>query len=318
MALTGDQYASVYLREEYIPAAQTTIFWNTAFLAPDSPFEIVQPNACPAGPSINQVYEYSTSTNSEAYVKGAQAPDPDTTSDVRAYFTKDFWHGSGKVYGSEVAQTVGAGGGLNVAINMAERSIDRSLKNMLDTASATFLTDLAAQVDSTTALGDGSLSRSTYSLASLETAHSAVLTAAVLEDTIENLQNTTYGVPDVPNEADLVWLMPRNQKTNTSRLNGGDTNYSMQWSAQSPEAIDGSRMHRTRSYGDVDIWVCPDMTTTEIYCVRKDACKIYMHAPVETEPKDVAEWAEFWYSHCGLNLVITNVRCAAKLTGVTA
>ncbi len=318
MALTGDQYASVYLREEYLPAATTTIFWNMAFFGPDSPFEVVQPGACPAGPSINQVYEYSTSTNSGVYTKGDPAPDPDTTSDVRAYFTKDFWHGSGKIYGSEVAQTIGTGGGLNVQINMAERSIDRSLKNMLDSASATFITDLQAQVDSATALGDGSLTRATYSLESLETAHSAVLTSAILEDQIEQLQDVTYGVPDVPREEDLVWMVPRNQKTNISRLNGGSTNYNAFWSSQSPEAIDGGRLHRTRKYCDVDIMVVPDLTTTEIYCVRKDALKIYMHAPIETEPKDVTEWAEFWYSHCGLNLVVSNVRCASKLTGVTA
>lgn len=316
MAITGDAFTT-YLKSNYIPGAIQTIFWNNIFLAPESPFEVVPAAMCPAGPEINQLIDYATTTNAEAYVRGAPMPDPDSLSSVRVYSNKDFYQVSAKVYRDAVSQAKGQGG-THVAINMHEKAIDNAVRNLIDKVSATWLTDLAAQVDSTTALGDGSASRATYSLASLETAVSGVLTAAALEDTIESLQGTTYGVPTVPREEDLVWLVPRNQKTNISRLNGGSTNYNAFWSSQSPEPIDGSRLHRTKRYADVDVLVVPDMTTTEIYCVRKDSLKIYMHEDVSVVPKDVAEWADAYLGTCGSNLWVSNVRCAAKLTGVTA
>ena len=316
MALTGDTFTT-YLRSNYIPEAIQTVFWNSWWMQPNSPFTVVPPEACPSGPDVNQIYDYATTTNAEVYVRGAPMPDPDTLSSVRAYFTKDFFQVAAKVYGDVQAMASGSGG-LNVAIDMQTKAIDNALKNLVDLMATTYLTDLGAQVDSATALGDGSLTRSTYSLQSDETAVSAALALSHLEDKIEELQNTTYGVPSVPRNEELCILMPRNQLTNLARLTGGATNFSMNWDAQSAAPADAGRVFRTQRFENIDLYVVPDMTTTEIYLLRKDACKIFLHAPVTVVPKDVSEWADAWLATAGANLVVTNVRCAGKLTGVTA
>ncbi len=315
MAITGDAFTT-YLNEAYLPKAMQTVCWNSWWANPDSPFEVV--TGGPGGPSINELYDYSVSSNAEVYVRGAPMPDPDTLNSVRAYFTKDHFQATGKVYGDVQAQAAGANG-LNVPINMQTKAIDAVLKNLVDLMSTTFITDLGAQVDSSTALGDSSLTRSTYSLQSYESAVSGVLTLSALEDMIEALQDTTYGVPSPAKAEDLVLLMPRNQFTNLARLQGGATNFSARWDmADKGAKVDAGRMFRQESFEGVDIHVVHDLTTTEIYCVRKDALKIYLHDPITVVPKDVAEYADAWLATAGANLVVDNVRQAGKLTGVTA
>ncbi|MHC4179380.1 MAG: hypothetical protein ACYSWU_17850, partial [Planctomycetota bacterium] len=251
------------------------------------------------------------------YVRGAPMPDPDTLNSVRAYFTKDHFQASAKVYGDVQAQAAGTDG-TQIAINMQQKAIDACLKNLVDLMSTTFLTDLAAQVDETTALGDGSLTRSTYSLASYEAAAGGALVLTDLEDMVEALQNVTYGVPGPARNEDLVFLCARNQLTNLSRLVGGSTNYSMQWDAQNMASADAGRMFRTQRFEGIDILVVPDMTNTEWYCVRKDSLKIFLHDPIKVVPKDVAEYADAWLATAGANLVVDNVRQAGKITGATA
>ena len=316
MAITGDAF-TVYLQNAYLPTAIQTVFWNTYFFSPKSPFTVVPPAQCPGGPNINQIYDYSVTTNAEVYVRGAPGPDPDTLNSVRAYFTKDTFQASAKVYRDAMAQAAGQNGTV-LEIAMQQKAIDASLKNLMDKISATFLTDLAAQVDSSTALGDGSLSRTTYSLASYEADAGGALALADIEDAIEGLQNVTYGVPDVPTPEMLVMLMARNQGTNLSRLTGGASNYVINIDAQSMASADAGRILRQKSYEGVDISYVPDMTNTEIYIVRKDAAKIFLHDPFKADPKDVFEYANAWLATAGANLVITNVRCAAKITGITA
>jgi hypothetical protein len=315
MAITGDAFTT-YLNSAYLPKAMQTVFWNSWWANPDSPFEIV--TGQPGGPDINELYDYGVSTNAEVYVRGAPMPDPDTLNSIRAYFTKDHFQASAKVYGDVQAQAAGAGG-LNVPISMQTKAIDTCLKNLVDLMSTTFITDLGAQVDSTTALGDGSLTRATYSLASYESAVGGALALSDIEDMIEALQDTTYGVPSPAKAEDLILLMPRNQFTNLARLQGGATNFSARWDMGNPGAkIDAGRMFRQESFEGVDILVVHDLTTTEIYCVRKDSLKIYLHDPIKVIPKDVAEYADAWLATGGANLVVDNVRQAGKLTGVTA
>lgn len=311
MALTGTQYTE-YLNEAYIPRVHSMVFFNSWWL--NQPFfEVVQPAACPGGPSINLLLDYSETTNAEVYARGAPMPDPDTTSSIRAYHTKDFFQGSAKVYGDQKAQTVGTDA-WNVAQDPNQKAINQSVKNMVDLMSTTFLTDLGAHVDSATAYSDASLTRATYACAAYEAAAGGALTLADLEDMIEALQNTTYGVVDTD---DLVFLCARNQLTNLSRLALGAQYMEFNASMQGGPA-DAGRVTKTREFEQIPIMVVPDMTNTEWYLVRRSTTKIYYHTAIETVLKDPAEWATQWLTTAGANLVVEDPLRCAKLTGATA
>ncbi len=304
MALLGDDY-QIYLKDGYIPQAVNTFFRNQWWFQQPF-FEITN---APGGDTINEIIEYSTTDNSEAYVRGAPDPEPDKLNTVRAYFDKDYWQGAGKNYGVDKANAANSGTEINVA--MDKKSIDNSLINLSAKVNAAMLTSLAAQVDATTAFSDASLSRATYSLASLETAVSGVLTLAVMEDMLETLQNTTYGILD---SSDAVWLMPRNQLTNLSRLTLAEA----QQGIMMTESIDGGRVMKTHSFEGIPIGVVPGMTSTEIYLMKRSTTKLFMNMAVETTPKDVHEWADYWVSRTGANLVVADPRRCGKNTGVTA
>lgn len=215
MGLTGTDFTT-YLKDGYIPQAVETFWRNTFWLNPaNHPFEIIQGG--PGGDNISEIIHYSSTSNAAAHVKGAPIPDPDALNTVRAYWTKDRFEGTAKVFGQDVAN--GANGGTEIPVSMEQTAISDTLINVEAALNAAVLTDLAAQVDSTTAFSDAALTRATYSLASIETAVGGVMTLAVLEDTLESLRNTTNGIVG---SDDLAILMPPNQLTNLSRLTNFD------------------------------------------------------------------------------------------------
>jgi len=313
MALTGMQF-DAYLNNAYIPRVHSMTFWNSWWL--NQPyFEVVQPEGSnPGGAEINGLLDYSETTNAEVYVRGAPIPDPDSTDTIRYYHNKDYFQATAKVYGDQMSQTRGFDA-LNVPITPETKAIDTSVKNLVDLMSTTFLTDLAAQVDSTTAYSDASLSRATYNCASYEVGSVSGLALADMEDMLEALQNTTYGI--VPNE-DLVWVMARNQLTNISRLTSGASNFGLNASSQDMAAIDAGRVMRTIEFEGVPIFVVPNMTNSEMYLLKRSATKIYLHETPKTVLKDPAEWAMQYLSTAGANLVIEDPLRCGKLTGITA
>ena len=299
-----------YLNEVYVPRAIQNVVWNSWWMNQPH-FEIVNGHG---GAEINVLIDASTSTNAEIYSQGAPMPDPDTTTHVRAYFNKDTFQGTAKVYGDTQAQLLGANA-TNVPLAAQQKAIDVSLKNMIDLMSTTMIADLALHVDAGNTYSDAALVRATYALASIETGSVGALALTDLEDLLEGLQDVTNGFVD---SSDLVWLMPRNQLTNLSRLTTLASNAPFNSDAQNPASIDAGRVMRTKFFEGIPIFVIPDMTTTEIYLVPKSETKIYVHDPIKTVEKDVAEYANAWLSTGGVNLVVQDPRRSGKLTGITA
>lgn len=315
MAISGNLYSS-YLNTTYIPKETSTIFWNQWWV--NQPFfEIVQPGNplnCPGGSTINIVLDYAVSTNAEVYVQGAPMPVAHTLSDVRAYMNKDYYQEGGKVHGDTMSQ-LGSGMG-NVPVDPAQKAIQTSILNAMDLASTTMLTDLASFVDATTAYSDASLARATYSIAAYEANAGGALAKSDLTDMVEAVQNTTYGF--VPLD-DLVWLMPPNQHTNLASLAGAQyEEYNMNVDAHNMGPVDTGVKFRLMTHEGIPIIQVPDMTTTEIYLVRRSATKFHLHEGIKTVPKDVAEWADYWLTTLGVNLVISDPKRCGKLTGITA
>lgn len=313
MGLNANLFTS-YLKEVYLPQAVKTVFQDDVWF--NQPFiEVVPPASCPAGPHINVILDYAVSTNAEVYVQGAPAPSAYTMSDIRAYFTKDFFQESVKIHGDTLAMLAN-GAGSNVQEDAIQKSLLQGVMNVKALMTSSFLTDLAAQVDSTTAYSDASLSRTTYANASYEAGSISALARTDMIDALEGLQAGTYGPP--PQLSDLLWLMPANQHTNLSALQGMIAYSEFSTDASNMGPIDTGVKFRTATFEGIPILQIPSMTTTEMYLVKRSATKIYLHKDITAEPKDAAEWAQMWLLTGGANLVISDPRCCAKLTGITA
>ena len=323
MAITGDQFTA-YMNEAYIPSVFRSFFQNTWWLGPQdemgqfplSPFTVVQPGQCPGGPNVNGLIDYASTSNAEAYVRGAADPTPETLSSVRWYFEKDYFIGMGKVTGDVLSQMSDGFDPTVVAASPIGKAVDNSVRQVFAKSNAAILTSLATQVDATNAFGDGSISRATYGIASQETGVAGVLTTAVMQDLVEGAVNTTHGPVDA---GDLVWLMPQNQITNLSLLTTVTTSSPLFADASAVTPIDGGTRFRTVAYEGVPIIAVPSMTNTEIYLMRRSTTKLYLHKALGTDAIVANdEWAEKFRSTLGVNLVVEDMQVCGKLTGVTA
>jgi hypothetical protein len=315
MTLSGETFTS-YLRTNVLPVAEETIFFNNVMLD-GSIFEVVPPASCPGGDSIDWIIDEAVSTHAAAYTVGDAMPVADTTTTVVPYVTKDMFQATAKTY--DIYRAYQANGGAYSPLGDQDtKSIQMAAKSLRDLCVTTMITDLIALVDSTSAFGDGSLSRSTYpGLVSYEAGSIGTLAKADLDTAIENLLGVTYGPCNLD---DLVWLMPVNQLFNLSDVAGIGIQYN-EWSTTSNPAgggIDLEATHRMKSYGGIPIVVVPDMTTTNILLLNRKKVKVFNWMELEITPKDVAAAEQAWLLKFGANVVVLNPRTQAKLDGISA
>ena len=312
MGLPGSQFLA-YRNNAYLQMVTNNVFTNS-WILDQNMFEVIMPEQCPGGPALYFNIDYSQTTNAASFTIGSPMPDADTTNTVAAYFNKDYFQGSAKTYNILKNQMLVNYNGMTVDIDPDEKAIEDASKNLIDVVSTTAIADLSTQIDSTTAFGDGSLTRADYGIASYESAVGGAQTLLLLEDGIEYLEDVTYG--PVPHD-DLVILMPRNQLTNHSRLVAGAAYREMNASSQNRAPIDGGSQSLVSSFDGVPIVVVPDMTTTEILIVQKSAVKVFVHMALGVVYKPQAAAEDAWHLTMGVNVVYTNPRSGVKYTGVT-
>jgi len=314
MTLSGETFTS-YLRTNVLPVAEETIFFNNKMLD-GSIFETVGPAQCPGGDSIDWIIDTSVSTNAAAYVLGDPMPTPDTTTTVVPYVTKDMFQASAKTY--DIYRAYQANGGAYAPLGDQDtKAIQMASRSLRDLCVTTMITDLIALVDSTSAFGDGSLSRTTYAaLASYEAGAISTLAKADLDTAIENMLGVTYGPVALE---DMVWLMPVNQLFNLADVAGAGLVYNeYSTSSAAGGTLDVENTHRMKSYGGIPIVVVPDMTSTNMLLLNRKKVKVYNWMALEITPKDVAAAEQSWLLKFGANVVVTDPRKQAKLDGITA
>lgn len=315
MTLSGETFTS-YLRTNVLPVAEETIFFNNVMLD-GSIFEVVPPASCPGGDSIDWIIDEEVSTHAAAYTVGDAMPVADTTTTVVPYVTKDMFQATAKTY--DIYRAYQANGGAYSPLGDQDtKAIQMAAKSLRDLCVTTMITDLIAMVDSASAFGDGSLSRTTYThLASYEVGSISTLAKADLDTAIENMLNTTYGPCDLN---DLVWLFPPNQLWNFADVAGIPAAY-MEWSTSTnPQGggIDLEATHRMKTYGGIPIVSVPDMTNTNILLLNRKKVKVFNWMALEITPKDVAAAEQAWLLKFGANVVVLDPRTQAKLDGISA
>lgn len=315
MAYQGEGYEA-YLKEVWVPMAQQMVYRNGYFLGSESPFEIIPPEKCVSGENINMGLDYAISSNAGLYTVGDAMVTPAQTSTVKAYFDKDFFQETVKTYKMLKHMHHSGQGGSNLDMSTDDKAMKAGVANLIDAAMAQMLADIVAWISATTAFSDAALDRTVYtSLVSYEATTVGALALADMEDALEALEDVTYG--PVKRE-DLAWLMPRNQLTNLSRLTAGVSNMGLNASSDGMNKIDGDRSGRTKTFGDVPIFVVPDMSTATILLVNRKMIKVYNWAPLEIEPKSLEELAQAWALSIGVCIGVEDPRQQGKLSGVDA
>lgn len=158
--------------------------------------------------------------------------------------------------------------------------------------------------------------------ASTETAHNAAMSYAVLDDTVETLEDD----PIAWKPAQPMWIMPRNQQTNYTRLSGpGVRSTFMQTGAGGGNNFD-VLPSGVQVAANMPIFACPELTDTVILLLDRQYAVIHWrddgvsHVGMGWGAEEIARggFAQDinmnWYGH----LAYTAPRYAAKITGVTA
>ena len=316
MAMPGNTYATL-VREVWTPQLETTVFRNN-WMLDGSTFPVVTP---PGGTTISTGYEYAITSNTGTYNHDDPMPEPFASSQVRAYFTKDYFQEAARLFGQYLDNM--GNGGTEPSFAPIQHELDSAAKNLLDIATTTMLADLEAQIDGANTYSDAALSRTTYAtLLSYEEDTSTALTMAHLEDMVEALMtHTTYG-QQVRSESDLLWLFPRNQVTNLSRLAGGQAYnadlFHMAASTQDMGPMDAGRVFRTKSFEGIEMRVVPDQTNTTILLVHKPDITIYQNRPLTIKEKTENADSLLWHLTCGYNVVCKSPGNSGKLSDKTA
>jgi hypothetical protein len=320
MSLTGDTF-SVYLRTNVLPLVQRLWWDNSAWTgAANKYIEVVRGAAVPGGTDVDVILDTSRSSNAAAYTFGDPAPTPDTTTSVRAYFTKEMFTGMAKTYDFYKGLAANGGAYPGTITDMDMAAIERATADVIDVANDTFSSDVVTWIDSTGTFSDAALSKSTYtSLVSYESTSVGVLAVADLDAAIEAMEDTTYGPVD---RSKLCWIMARNQFGHVAELTSNvaynSYNYFTTRDGQSSANYDAEATRVIKTYGDIPIWVVPGFSTTDILLVNRDAVKVYEWMPLTVTPKQLMAPEEGFLIKYGAILAVLNPRECGKLSGVTA
>lgn len=310
MAMAGVTFSTL-VREVWFPELFSTYFLND-WLFSQQYFPM---RDALGGSTISTGYEYSVSSNTGTMNYDDAMVEPYTSNQVRAYFNKDHFQESVRIFGVYM-DYLNNGGTETGALDYARKALETGVRNLRDKAVTTMLTDLETHIDSSTAFSDASLSRTTYaSLKSYEEATSTALALAHMEDAEEALETrTTYGgtFTDLNN---CVWLVPRNQKTNISRLSAGAQYHEQNTQQGGP--IDAGKFLRL-THNEVPIQSVPDMTTTVLLLCHRPDISIIQTKPVTVIPKQEAAYTDLYELVCAYNIDIQQPGNHAKLSGKTA
>jgi hypothetical protein len=273
--------------------------------------------AIPSGDTISTGYETSVTTNVGTYTYDEAMVDPYSTTQVKAYFNKDSYQESTRSFNMHIENRQGTYE--TGTLDAERRTIEGGVKNLKDKVTTTAIADLEAQIDSSTAYSDASLSRTTYAtLKSYEEATSTALTLAHLEDALEALENrSTYGL-GVEDSSKLMWMMPRNQLTNLSRLALGSSALTATDKMGMSGSIDAGRAFRTVAFEGVPIMVVPEMTTTVILLVYTPDIVVFENRKLKITEKDENADTNLNLLTAGYNIIAMNPNNHAKLSAKTA
>ena len=304
------------MREVWQPTAVANILRKSSLMS-SGVFSMRGETDAEGGSTLSWAIEYGQTDNSGTHAKGDVFPVAGDVDSVRAYQNKDQFSSTAKVdkIQKQRMQVNRGGQQINLPDLMTKAIADEAAK-LGQTVDAQLIADLEAMIDSAGNFSDAALDRSTYSLASYEATTVGALALADLEDAVEALEGPSYG-PNVGSRDELVWLMPRNQFTNLSRLAMGSQYFEFGASQESAGPADAGRTRKLASFEGIDIVVVNGMTTTNILLCHKPSIEIVEHLSLDLQPLPQYEYAEAMGLIWGANTLVLSPRDCAKLSGIS-
>lgn len=315
MATPGQTY-DYLVRNVWQPELYTIHFRNY-WLFDDSRFTF---EPAPGGDVISQTYEYAVSSNVGTFQYDDPMVEPFTTSMIRAYYNKQSFQESARLFLTKMHYR--SNGGYEIPVDDVRKVLNDGTLNLRDKVTTTLLTSLESQIDGSNTYSDAALVRATYGMASYADTTSTTLAISQLEDAIEGLMtHTTYG-KTIRSKSDLMILLPENQRTNLSRLStdspSGSTFFNMSSSTQDMGPIDAGRAFRTQFFDGIELMSVPEMTSTTIVILHKPDVVVWQTEPFMIEEKPELAHTRLWKLTDGYNIEIKNPANHAKLTNKTA
>lgn len=307
--------------------AKSIVYFDNFFFEDGSSLFVDYPNQ--KGTQLKFPIEYSWTSNGGTFNYDDAMPESDASAGEFAYFTKDQWQKSVRLYNTLKAYNIGSGDSVdNTTLGTAlsnDKIFMNTIKAMRAQMMSTFISDLEGQIDSAGSYSDASLLRATYGLASYEyDASSSAITLDMLDDMIEALMTSTYGASDL---SDLVFLAPPNQTRKIGDLESrtvGTTiigsNLGMNADSQNMAPIDAGMIMRTKTYNGIPIINVRGMTNTNLLLVKKGSLKRCIWRPLETEDKTagVAADQQLYHIKMGANVFCDEPSHCGKISGLTA
>jgi hypothetical protein len=200
--------------------------------------------------------------------------------------------------------------------NLMEAEVANAIKDLYNKIETTLLgstqdrgiASIVDAADTYAGLAPGSYA----AWASLETAVSGALTAAVMHDTYEALITTPY------NASPSVILCAANQITNYVSIMGNSSSYS-RMNLPMTGAVDLGLLRSAPTYNGIPLVTIRQMTTTEMYWLDlSSGVELVVHRDLKVEPVAKVNDNTEVVASTALALKVANRRRHAKLTGVTA
>ena len=279
-------------------------------------FPVSGPGVTPGGNVISWGIRYDATNNGGLMSTYADAaPSSDEYADVKAYQTKDYYQHLAQTYDILKNQMETNVNGQEITHSTDEAAFTNSAKLMAADIATTIASDLKTMIDSSGNFSDAAISRSTYNLASSEQATVGTLALSDIDSSIQDLETKEYGRANP--ETDLFIMASNVNKRRIANLSTKVQYGEFNSSSDSTQSIDGGRNHRVKAYDGIPIYVENSLGNADILIIRRGAVSIFDHWAPATKDLNVDAWQKKMLMGQGSNIIVTNPRFCAKLSGIT-
>ena len=294
---------------EFIQRVLTPKITDTVFVKSIEPFKnLFGVDSYVGGDRIVEKFKMSWTSNAAEYDKTDVNPAISSNVIQKPYWNKKFYHGSAGVHNIDVSNAKNGG----LEFDFVSDSLASEVAAMMDVVYSAFLTQLAADVDLTTAYGDGSLSRTTYpTLASEEDATVTTITVPLMREMIRQtrllkLCGKLNGYTCLMEEGVFNKFKPLAAALHTFAINDSKAGEKLDMGHQTLANFEGLDINDPADF--------PSMTAGDVYMLRREDVKIKIHRPLEIEAVPSGRDAVEFVCRIGINFHVINPGFQGKMT----
>ena len=258
------------------------------------------------GPNIVKDICVSESYPTRNYDRTDVNPVPGYFENVQASWTREYQDTSYEVHGIDISQA--QGDGLKQIQNLIQYESNKAFKALRQKIFNNFFTQLALDIDDTTAFSDNSLSRSTYpTLASQVHDTDTAITLAIARATKFSTQLNKN-----VDKGSYIWLVEPTVNKTFQELLGATRTWAINDATADGKFAAGYQ--EAASFDGDRVIEMTGMTVGDMYFLNPNDIYIDNHMPLEIEQVESGKHAYRFVMRIGYNLWTDNPGHQAKLT----